>query len=74
MLNGNPATECLNPLQVSVADGLGVINEPTQTIYRTLAMDPFENIKKTTDSLVLGSVNTPGPISLNQIADHLFQF
>jgi len=70
VLDGDAATQGLDPLQVSLRDGLGVVEEPAQAVERHLPVHRLEDVQEASDRLVVGRVHAEWPAVLGQQAHH----
>ena len=70
VLDGDAATQGLDPLQVSLRDGLGVVEEPAQAVERHLPVHRLEDVQEASDRLVVGRVHAERPAVLGQQAHH----
>ena len=51
-----------------------MINKPPKLVDGVVTVNPFEDIQKASDGLIVGCMNSPGPIGFDQLADDLLQF
>ena len=70
VLDRDAATQRLDPLQVSLGDGLGVVEEPAQAVERHLPVHRLEDVQEASDRLVVGRVHAEWPAVLGQQAHH----
>src|SRR4029077_7126169 len=65
VLHGDAAAERGDAIDGLVGDGLRVVEEPVQTLERSILVDLLENVERTRDRLVVGRVQPPRPLVLN---------
>ena len=70
MLHGDAAAERRDPVDVTLLDGLGVVEEPMQAVERHVPVHALEHVEGPADRLVVGGVQPPRPAVLGQDADH----
>lgn len=73
VLDGQPATERADAVDVARGDGLGVVDEPVQAVERNLAVDLLVHIQDAVDAFVVGGMDAERPPLLDQQPHHLFQ-
>jgi hypothetical protein len=66
VLNGDAAAQRLDPLEVSLRDGLGVIEEPPLARERHLPLDRLEHVEETADRLVVRHMQSKWPTMMRQ--------
>ena len=74
VLDGDAAAEGFDPLEVARRDGLGVVEEPSQSLEGNIAVHRLEDVEEAGDRLVIGGVEAEGPAVLRQEADNLGEF
>ena len=61
MLNRNPTAQATYPLNITIRNGFGVIQEPIQPSQRDLFVNGLEDVQEPCDRLVVGGMNPEGP-------------
>ena len=73
MLDGDAAAERGDPVDLAVADRLGMVEEPVDALEGNVAVHLLEDVERARDRLVIGRVQPPRPSVLGQQADHRFE-
>ena len=73
MLHRNTAPQRLHPLNVTLGNGLGMIEEPVQAIKRDIAVHLLKHVQHPADGLIVGGMQAERPAMLHQMAYHPLQ-
>ena len=73
MLHGDPAAKCRDPVDVAIADRLGVIEEPVQAVEWHVFRNLLVDVQRARDGLVVGRMQAPWPAILREQAYHRLQ-
>ncbi len=66
MLHRNTAPQRLHPLNVTLGNGLGMIEEPVQAIKRDIAVHLLKHVQHPADGLIVGGMQAERPAMLHQ--------
>ena len=73
VLHRNTAPQRLHPLNVTLGNGLGMIEEPVQAIKRDIAVHLLKHVQHPADGLVVGGMQAERPAMFHQMAHHPLQ-
>ena len=73
MLHGDAAAQRGDPVDIAVADGFGMVEEPVDALQGDIPVHLFIYVERAADRLVIGGVQAPGPFMLGQQADDRLQ-
>ena len=73
MLYRNAAAQRFHAIDIALADGFGVIEEPVQTIERNITVHFLEHIQHPADGLIVSGMQTEWPAVFHQMAHYALQ-